>query len=746
MIHSQRHAASVMLGVVMMVLLGGCATKQTDGPVTVSEPALLPPQETERFQYQRAEQIPPPPRYTSQPQWTAAASQQPQISSPPQSTSSDAAASQPPEGVASPRAASPHQSPAERPSADAATSSSSLESTASSELESSPPSQSSQRQPSRATADGAPAEGRSSDGDSAAGLSSAGADCDGESKSGGGLASNAADEARRQGSLSELHVDESAEISQRLGGGREDSDQPLPETEYTPPANELPSDEESSQQSLDAQGLVEGQQQIDGTSGAASWLTEPEAGPRDQPGTGGGHDGQASGDRNGGGQGFDGRGTGGMPGGSEASPAGEADDVENVRGSSSGDQTADRTVGSDVPIGSAAAQAEAIRDEQQSTSKFSDEADMESTFDASTTAAAAEAAVELARRINATITADPLLVDKREEANSRGGHFEPWHRDVRGVWELDSIVDPSADFLPPDTARRLIGIDPVRRELHVYVATGSDSLEWQSVAYEAAFRRDLVEIRPFSDRPSVFSTDADLEPAAVAVPCESAWFREGDQLHLAGAVYEPSDPAEVQRIMEPPMMPAPPLAVEASGSRVGVQGVAAGSPTVDFFGIQSQGRYVAYILDVSSSMRGRMARLQSELEMSLGALPGNARFVVLPFNSKLLQLQSSWASAGSANVKRVVRSLADVDAQGGTDPSKAFEWAFRTLTPRPDEIYFMTDGAVIQAPKLLERLRVLNAGPGKTRIHSIGLGADAETGFLRAIAGEHGGRFVHIAR
>jgi len=491
-----------------------------------------------------------------------------------------------------------------------------------------------------------------------------------------------------------------------------------------------------------AQGVLEGSPSDAAAEERPDWIVAPaDESLQDQSGTGGGVAGQETGDRQGAGGGQDGQAQAGMPGEESEGSGRKAHDGESVEASESGTPAGTDADTSPDSAESGTAQVEAAPGEAAIPGEPED---VGNSIDAAAAAAAAEKAMEAARNINAAFEPDPDVVDAEDVRGSRGGHFEPWHRDVRGVWELESIDDPAADFLPSGAARRLIGIDPIRRELNVYVAIGAQPWEWQSVAYEVAFRREVVEIDVYADRPSGF-TGNELLPPATDLPCESVWSRQGERLHLAGAVYVPSDPEEVLRIMEPPES-EPPIASDLEGSAGQSAAAADAPPTVDFFGVQSQGRYVAYILDVSRSMRGRMARLQGELEMSLGSLPGNARFVVLPFNSSLLKLQPHWAVANKANVKKVGRSLADVAAQGGTDPAEAFEWAFRTLNPRPDESYFMTDGAVARSQQLIKRLRQLNAGTGKTRIHAIGLGGNAETGFLRAVAGEHGGRFVHITR
>jgi hypothetical protein len=134
-----------------------------------------------------------------------------------------------------------------------------------------------------------------------------------------------------------------------------------------------------------------------------------------------------------------------------------------------------------------------------------------------------------------------------------------------------------------------------------------------------------------------------------------------------------------------------------------------------------------------------MLKLRMELERSLSSLPRGTRFAVLPFNHTLRDLQSQWTSANAEKARDLGRRLSQIGAKGGTNPAPAFDWAFRRLSPRPDAIFFMTDGQVQGGSQLLSQLAALNAAMPRTRIHTIGLGGGADMRFLERLASQHGG-------
>jgi hypothetical protein len=323
---------------------------------------------------------------------------------------------------------------------------------------------------------------------------------------------------------------------------------------------------------------------------------------------------------------------------------------------------------------------------------------------------------------------------------------EAWHREVRGTWKLVDINDPSQDFLPNGATNRFIGIDPDGRRLAVVLTWEGELVSSLAAEYEVGFRPEVVDILPLPNSPSSFApTQHEMPnggrfiPAAQTPPCELKWHRSGDRLHIGGAEYVAveSDPM-VTLLHQPAVQAGEGVTFDWKDGDSQHEDPAV---TVDFFGVQAEGRFFCYVIDVSGSMEqnGGMLKLRMELERSLSSLPRGTRFAVLPFNHTLRDLQSQWTAASPAKASDLGQRLSRIGAKGGTNPAPAFDWAFRRLNPRPDAIFFMTDGQVKQEKQLLSQLATLNANMPRTRIHTIGLGGGADLRFLDQLASQHGG-------
>lgn len=333
-----------------------------------------------------------------------------------------------------------------------------------------------------------------------------------------------------------------------------------------------------------------------------------------------------------------------------------------------------------------------------------------------------------------------------QPAPSRPDAIEPWQRAAMGTWKLVAVHEPARDFLPSGASERYIGIDPDARVLRAVLLWDGAASVSMAAEYEVGFRPEFVEIQPLPHAPSAFpATSTTLlgggrfVPAASAPPCELRWSRQGNQLTIGGGVYQAVEPDDMIDVLN---QPAPTeQAAGAFGQQSLDEGAAEAMATVDFFGVQAEGRYFCYIVDVSGSMgsNGGMLRLRTELEQSLASLPRGTRFAVLPFNHTLRDLQSSWTSANANKAQDIGRRLARVGAVGGTDPTAAFDWAFRKLNPRPDAIFFMTDGQMNNGQRLISQLATLNAATPRSRIHTIGLGGAADMWFLEQVADANGG-------
>ncbi len=173
-------------------------------------------------------------------------------------------------------------------------------------------------------------------------------------------------------------------------------------------------------------------------------------------------------------------------------------------------------------------------------------------------------------------------------------------------------------------------------------------------------------------------------------------------------------------------------------------GGGAGGGAATFFGAEARGTRFAYIVDVSGSMGydGKIESLKRELARSVEALLENAHFFVCPFSSGAAPLEGrrDWLDASDGSKLRARRAIAALQAEGSTIPGPAFEIVF-TLRPRPDAIYFMTDG--LFDPAVAVDLVRLNA---ETRIpiHCITFVNKESESLMRKIAEDSGGTYSHV--
>lgn len=191
-----------------------------------------------------------------------------------------------------------------------------------------------------------------------------------------------------------------------------------------------------------------------------------------------------------------------------------------------------------------------------------------------------------------------------------------------------------------------------------------------------------------------------------------------------------------------------PLEVAAISS-AGLSGPAldtAGTGGTTFFGVSARGRRIGYVVDVSASMEsgGRLWLALGELKRSLAGLPDYAWFYVALFSGEVIvpPFQRSWQRAVPGELSRIVAWLdRDVSTGGGTRPGPAFERLF-SLDPRPDAIFFLTDGEVpADTPALVRRL---NDRLRPTVINTVAFGTEAGRAALEEIARDSEGIFRFV--
>jgi hypothetical protein len=175
-----------------------------------------------------------------------------------------------------------------------------------------------------------------------------------------------------------------------------------------------------------------------------------------------------------------------------------------------------------------------------------------------------------------------------------------------------------------------------------------------------------------------------------------------------------------------------------------------GGGAASFFGVEARGTRFAYIVDVSGSMDagigvGELKRIDSlkhELTKSIGALLENASFLVVTFSDRatIIGGRGEWMQASESGKTQARKLIANIAPEGSTEPYPGFEVVYR-MRPRPDAIYFMTDGefddsVVLQVARLNAELRI--------PIHCIAFVSTAGEETLKRMAKDSGGSYTYV--
>ncbi|MFI4876465.1 MAG: VWA domain-containing protein, partial [Blastopirellula sp. JB062] len=172
----------------------------------------------------------------------------------------------------------------------------------------------------------------------------------------------------------------------------------------------------------------------------------------------------------------------------------------------------------------------------------------------------------------------------------------------------------------------------------------------------------------------------------------------------------------------------------------GGSGVGAGA---SFMGLRAAGRRFCIIADCSGSMSGvKLDYVKEEILETVSSLPREAQFQVIFFQSQALPFpQSGWR-----HPKRDFNALSEwlktVGPAGGTNPLPAFEIAMK-YTPRPDAVFFMTDG-LFDAKDVGEVKKLNDLSEPRVKVHAISFMDRSAEPLMRQIAAESGGEYRHV--
>ncbi|MEC9372835.1 MAG: VWA domain-containing protein [Planctomycetota bacterium] len=191
-----------------------------------------------------------------------------------------------------------------------------------------------------------------------------------------------------------------------------------------------------------------------------------------------------------------------------------------------------------------------------------------------------------------------------------------------------------------------------------------------------------------------------------------------------------------------------PLGGAIEGMESGFDAPSGAGGAASFFGVEARGSRFAYIIDRSGSMEGpKLEALKQQLITSVDRLTENASFMVYFYSDETRPLgnRTKWISVNERNRQMAAREIRATTAYGGTVPVPAFVEAFQ-LRPKPDAIYFMTDGIFTNEEQVVSMVADLNARFGPlTPIHTISFVSRDSEEVLRRIAAQSGGTYTHIA-
>ena len=187
-----------------------------------------------------------------------------------------------------------------------------------------------------------------------------------------------------------------------------------------------------------------------------------------------------------------------------------------------------------------------------------------------------------------------------------------------------------------------------------------------------------------------------------------------------------------------------------------------------YYGIPLTGETILFVLDTSQSMNAalnkkepdagsRIERARAELCQALGQLKPEQRFDVVGFGGTLVSFSGEFLPATAENIAAGQEWVTSERLTLGTRMYDAFDLAF-ARAGRPvadtfyelsiDTIFMLTDGYPIVNGKRDSNDRIRQAVRGwnlnaRVVVHTIALGKGVPAKFLRLLAEENGGRFVH---
>jgi hypothetical protein len=175
----------------------------------------------------------------------------------------------------------------------------------------------------------------------------------------------------------------------------------------------------------------------------------------------------------------------------------------------------------------------------------------------------------------------------------------------------------------------------------------------------------------------------------------------------------------------------------------GFDGAAVGDNVARFMGIEAEGKNICIIADCSGSMAWgvKLPFVKQQILETVKALNNDQRFQVIFFHTLAVPYPRFGWRHPKTDLPTLEVWLGQVLPLGGTLPTPAFNYVFSNLNPKPDAIFFLTDGEFpTQVAPYIERLNL----QAKIPIHTICYYSLAGERIMRFIASRSGGQFQAV--
>jgi len=165
-----------------------------------------------------------------------------------------------------------------------------------------------------------------------------------------------------------------------------------------------------------------------------------------------------------------------------------------------------------------------------------------------------------------------------------------------------------------------------------------------------------------------------------------------------------------------------------------------------YFGIPVTGTKVAFVCDVSGSMRYKLELAYEQLSRAVKALPSTSQFEVIFFNEHVWPWRGRLSHADPVTKELLVRHLPTIEVKNYTNLFDAIETALELGT---DEVFVISDGDPNRGRKqfpddIISELKRINTRGA--RIHTVSVirtvDGDEHVALLKRIAESNGGEHV----